>query len=153
MAGRPTDYDPEYHVPKLLELMSRGMLDCDIMSEFDISSSTFYRWKRDHQEFREAHERGLPKVEKAAIIDPLREMIATKNDKGYKPLAHIARNKFGHDSQQGGNRVNNTQINITISNIDDYKKLEQQVREDIVDLNFVDVDFLEHKKDAGSDPV
>lgn len=132
MSGRPTDYDPEYHIPKLLELMEKGALDCDIMSEFDISSSTFYRWLREHKEFKETHEKGLPKVEKAAIMDPLREMIATKNDKGYKPLAHIARNKFGHDKPATSGpssqiNINNLNILETKSNSELREILEQKL--------------------------
>jgi hypothetical protein len=141
-------YDPTFHPERLLELMSKGLLDCEIYSCFDVSDTTFRRWRKDYPEFNEAYEKGLPKVESELVIKPLRKMIEEGHDKGYKPLAHIARNKFGHD-QTSAQTVNNTQINIKQMNVlqskEDYDQLEAQVKEQLADLNIIDTNYIELK--------
>jgi hypothetical protein len=146
---RPTDYDPEYHPQKVLEYMSQGMLDCEIYAEFDISKNTFIRWKKEYPEFNEAYEKGLPKCESVSVIKPLKQMVADQTDKGYKALSHIARNKFGHDAP---NHVatTNTQINIgqvTINNKEDYDRLALEVKDQLLNLNIVDAELIEYKKE------
>lgn len=147
-------YNSEKHPKKLLELMSIGKLDCEIFTELDISKTTFYRWIREYPDFKEAYEKGLPKCETESIIKPLKKMIETKNEKGYKALAHLARNKFGHD-QSDNKTINNTQININqmnvVKNLEDYERLQLEVKEKLLELNITDLpvlDILPIEKDS-----
>lgn len=138
--GRPLAYDPGYHPDKLLELMGQGNLDCEIYTEFKISKTTFIRWRKDYPEFNEAYEQGLPACEKAVMIAPLKRMVFEGHDKGYKALAHLGRNKFGHD--QTNNMVTNNTINVnqlTINNRQDYDKLSLEVKDQLLELNIIDV--------------
>lgn len=145
--GRPSGYNPEYHPQKLLELMSLGFTNVEICAEFDISPNTLLRWRKAHTEFNEAYEKGLPKCEAYLIINPLKEMVREGHDKGYKALAHLARNKFDHD-KQSPQTVNNTQINvgqISVTNKEEFDKLASDIKEQLTDLNIIDVEFLELK--------
>lgn len=46
------------YAEQLIELMGSGMLDCEIYWKWRISKNTFYRWIREHDDFREAFEIG-----------------------------------------------------------------------------------------------
>jgi hypothetical protein len=48
----------EAYSKELVDRMAEGMLDCEICSKWRISRNTFYRWIREHDEFREAFEVG-----------------------------------------------------------------------------------------------
>lgn len=155
MSGRPTDYNSEFHPKELVRMMEEGKLDCEIQAAFDISPSTFYRWKREHEEFREAHEKGLPKAETRIVIEPLRQMaLVGETGKGqYKAISHLARNKFGHDQQAA---VVNKTININTMNVlntrEEYDQLEQEVKQHLLELNIVDTEYKELSHDDEKDP-
>lgn len=51
--GRPSEYDPAY-VTKVLEMAERGATDVEIADYFDVSVRTLYRWKAEHEDFRQA---------------------------------------------------------------------------------------------------
>jgi hypothetical protein len=51
--GRPSEYDPSY-VIKVLEMAERGATDVEIADSFDVSVRTLYRWKAEHEDFRQA---------------------------------------------------------------------------------------------------
>lgn len=51
--GRPSEYNPEY-VSKVLEMAERGATDVEIADYFDVSVRTLYRWKAEHEDFRQA---------------------------------------------------------------------------------------------------
>jgi hypothetical protein len=139
--GRPSEYSPEYHPEKLYELMSRGLLDIEVMSLFGISKTTFYRWLRDYKEFKEMHDKALPVSESINMIQPLKRMVSEGNEKGLKALQVLARNKYAYD-QTNAQVVNNTQINVknmqVISNKEEYLQLQQEVQEKLMDLNLIE---------------
>lgn len=62
MAGRPTDYRPEYceQVEKLCKL---GATDKEIADFFDVAESTINLWKIDHPEFSESIKNGKIKAD------------------------------------------------------------------------------------------
>jgi transposase-like protein len=77
MAGRPPTciYDPDIH-PFLAEQYAReGCINKEIADRLGISRSTFYNWRREHEEFREALKDGKEvvdaKVEKALLTEAL----------------------------------------------------------------------------------
>jgi hypothetical protein len=63
--GPPFKYDPQFHPQELTALMAKGYKDVEIFTEWNIARDTFYRWRREHEDFAEAYERGLPAAEKA----------------------------------------------------------------------------------------
>lgn len=79
MAGRagrpPAEYDKDMH-PVLAEQYAReGCINKEIAARLGISETTFYVWRRDHEEFRKALKDGKEvtdaKVEKALLTEAL----------------------------------------------------------------------------------
>jgi hypothetical protein len=57
MAGRPTEYKPEYCV-QVEKLCKLGATDKEIADFFDVHVDTIYEWKSVHSEFSESIKRG-----------------------------------------------------------------------------------------------
>lgn len=57
-AGRPPDYDKEYHPETAYNLALLGMTDKEISEELGIAKSTLNKWKKDHREFSDSLTRG-----------------------------------------------------------------------------------------------
>lgn len=55
--GRPTKYNPKYHLPWARGLARRGLTMEDIAKEMQIATSTLYKWMED-EEFSEAINEG-----------------------------------------------------------------------------------------------
>ena len=55
--GRPTKYDPKLN-GMVEELCRLGVTDKEMADFFEVSVSTFYRWKLEHKDFSEAIRRG-----------------------------------------------------------------------------------------------
>lgn len=142
MAGRPSEYDHTYHPETLLELMSQGMTNIEVCSELEISEKTLIRWRKAYTEFNEAYEKGLAKCETNLIIRPLKKMVQEGNEKGYRALAHLARNKFDHDKQtpQSVTQVNIGQISV--NSREEYDKLALETKDLLLDLNIVDAEYI-----------
>lgn len=76
MAGRPpAGYDPDVH-PILAEQYAReGLTNKEIAARFERCESTFYKWCREHPEFRKALKEGKEltdaKVERAVLDSAL----------------------------------------------------------------------------------
>jgi hypothetical protein len=51
--GRPSKYDPQFCVTAHT-LAAQGATDVEIADALEIHVATFYRWKAEHSEFREA---------------------------------------------------------------------------------------------------
>jgi transposase len=56
--GRPTKYKPEM-CETVLELMKEGASQQEVLAVLDISNDTFYRWKKENEEFSETIKRGI----------------------------------------------------------------------------------------------
>lgn len=52
--GRPSKYDPEYHPEHAHKLGLLMCTDQEMADFFEIPVETFYRWQREHEEFRQA---------------------------------------------------------------------------------------------------
>lgn len=57
-AGRPSVYDPEYHIQWGEKFALLGMTDEEMAAAFRIDVSTFYRWQEQHDDFCKAVTRG-----------------------------------------------------------------------------------------------
>jgi hypothetical protein len=55
--GRPTKYKPEM-CKTVVELMSEGASQYEVLATLGISEDTFYRWKKENEEFSESIKRG-----------------------------------------------------------------------------------------------
>lgn len=93
--GPKPEYNSEY-CDKLLVLMGNGALDCEIFASWGIARDTYYRWLNEHDEFKAAHEEGLPLCESWWTVR-MREKFLSGDDKGFKYCQMIMRNKFGFD--------------------------------------------------------
>ena len=51
--GRPSDYSPDI-LPNVEALALSGATDEEIADSIGISSTTFYRWRHEHPEFKKA---------------------------------------------------------------------------------------------------
>lgn len=63
MAGQPTKYKAQYHPDLLVSMLSRGDPAIAFMAHENIAKQTFYSWLDDHEEFKDAYQRGLVKAE------------------------------------------------------------------------------------------
>ena len=56
--GRPCKYDPEYHIPFMLEKsVTEGYMVHDYCADWGIAESTFFEWAKTHKGFSEAYKR------------------------------------------------------------------------------------------------
>ena len=56
--GRPTKYKPEM-CETVIELMTEGASQFEVLAELGICEDTFYRWKKENKEFSESIKRGV----------------------------------------------------------------------------------------------
>lgn len=146
--GRPKGgsiYDDTYP-QKLIDMMSEGMLNCEIFAAWDIHKDTFYQWMYDHPEFKEAYEIGKPKCE-AWWVRNGRDG-ATKGGKGFSYWVAIMNNKFGwvpgnkQPDSQTNTTINIGNVNVlqnTTQLIEDIKSLSHKHR-DIIDIQLIETD-------------
>lgn len=52
--GRPTKYDPKYHIPWARGLALRGATAEEIAREFGVAKSTLYKWAKEDESFSNA---------------------------------------------------------------------------------------------------
>lgn len=58
MAGRPSKYQQEYHVPRAYKLSLLGLTIDEIAVVFEIHRDTVYDWQKNKQEFSDALKAG-----------------------------------------------------------------------------------------------
>lgn len=56
--ARPTKYKPEM-CKTVIDLMQEGASQQEVLAALDISNDTFYRWKKENEEFSETIKRGI----------------------------------------------------------------------------------------------
>ncbi len=128
---RLREYNPAYHPEELLKRMEAGKLNIEIIAEFDISEKTFYKWIKDHEEFKEAYERGLPKAH-AAWIQKGQHYMEAEKDKPFRYWIGIMNNKFGwaQDAKAGAQQTGGT-TNIYI---DKMNVLQSKNKDELLDI-------------------
>ena len=136
--GRPPSWklgpikEPDYatsYPEKIVQYMEQGLHDYEIMALLGCSRETFYRWVRENDQLKQAHEVGKPKRFKF-WMDEARKKIDEDSDKGYKYWISVMNNCFSDmgwvsDYNRHGQ---GTQINIqnmqVIQNKDETELLE-----------------------------
>lgn len=135
--GRPSKYkyapvtikEPEFnlsHAQALLELLSRGVLNTGCMAELGLKKDTFYRWIREHEDFKDAYEIGRPRCE-TYWSNQLQQMTLERDDKGAKACIMILNNNFGwgkDDLARGNVTQNNINIHGNMNVIDQKSQTE-----------------------------
>lgn len=143
--GRPfgTGKYKEEYVTELLDLMSEGLLDCEIYAQWSITKETFYTWLREKSDLKEAYDQGIQICE-AWWVGQMRRCFLERDDKGFKYCIAIMNNKFGWE--KGSKQSDQTVTNVTINqmnvlqnksrtNLIDFIKNSLHRNRDVIDVN------------------
>lgn len=117
-------YEPK-HCVELTKKMAAGLSDTEVMSQWGISRSTFYRWMKEIPELKEAHEIG--KVMFDAIHEDLgRQGMLKQTDIDYQFWRDLGKYRHGW-ADKPSTATTNTQINIDTMNV-----LNEQTNEELL---------------------
>lgn len=110
--GAPTKYKKEY-AQIAVDMLKKGKYHSHIMSELGISKQTFYRWKKENQEFKEACEIGKQAAQ--AMWEDIIEAIALGKLPQANTTAALAlmNNRFdgwARDKKEDNSVVNNINV-------------------------------------------
>ena len=75
--GRPSKYNPKYHIPWAKSLAMEGKTEHEIAASMEVSRSTLKKWEKDYPEFAEALAIGKEAADSAV------EMSLFKRAKGF----------------------------------------------------------------------
>lgn len=135
-------YDPT-HPEILFKLMSEGKLDVEIMAEMGLKKDTFYRWIREHEDFKNARDLGMAPCE-AWWTRRIRDCWERGDDKGFKYCIAIMNNKFGwgKDENKTVNNTINISGNMNVLQNKSLDELKELIEQDVAYLklnNVIDV--------------
>src|SRR3990167_5454373 len=117
-------YNPK-HCVELTKKMAAGLSDTEVMAQWGVSRSTFYRWLKEHTELKDAHETG--KVMFDAIHEDLgRQGMLKLADIDYQFWRDLGKYRHGW-SEKPSTATTNTQINIDTMNV-----LSDQTNEELL---------------------
>lgn len=117
-------YEPK-HCVELYKKMAAGLSDTEVMAQWGVSRSTFYRWIKELPELKEAHERG--KVAFDAIHEDLgRQGMLKQADVDYQFWRDLGKYRHGW-AEKPSAATTNTQINIDTMNV-----LNEQTNEELL---------------------
>ena len=156
--GRPAIYNSEFHPQDLLERMSKGETDVAIMTAWNISVPTFYRCGREHPEFKEAIELGIPKWQ-AAWLEKGINFMDKGNEKAYRYWNRILEIKGGPEFKTARNEYlgNVTNVHIGNMNVLDQKSTSELLTfvnsklEKCKELGIIDTDYKQLDSDDSED--
>jgi len=115
------------HCVELYKKMAAGLSDTEVMAQWNISRSTFYRWIKEVPELKDAHERG--KVAFDAIHEDIgRQGMMKQSDVDYQFWRDLGKYRHGWAEKQSA-ATQNTQINIDTMNV-----LNEQTNEELLDF-------------------
>lgn len=118
-------YEPR-HCVELYKKMAAGLSDTEVMAQWGVSRSTFYRWIKEIPELKEAHERG--KVAFDAIHEDLgRQGMLKQTDIDYQFWRDLGKYRHGW-AEKPSAATTNTQINIDTMNV-----LNEQTNEELLE--------------------
>lgn len=121
----PIKYEKN-HCVDLTKKMAAGLSDTEVMAQWGISRSTFYRWLKEYPELKEAHETG--KVMFDAIHEDLgRQGMLKTAEIDYQFWRDLGKYRHGWVDKSVGGVTNNTQINIDQMNV-----LNEQSNEELL---------------------
>lgn len=82
-AGRPTDYNPEFHPQEIIRLMrDEGLTDVEVAALWDVVVETLWEWRQVHPEFSKACTRAR-QYRKAWWIAKGRKGMLTSSDERF----------------------------------------------------------------------
>lgn len=132
-------YDPEFHPQDLIKQMSDLKLNVEVAKAWNISMSTFVRWRKEHEELEEAYQKGLTFYE-AEFIDKVFKPMIQGNLEGkhaYNAAKAIMTNKLNWNFGNPVETHRNTQINIDKLQINNSKSAQE-----LIDIIEQDITYL-----------
>ena len=105
--------------------MAAGLTDVEVIAQWPISYSTFYRWKKEHPELKEAADIGKTMYD-ANMLSLGKQGMLKERDLDYRYWKDLSRQVKGLEDPKIGN-TNNTQINIDTMNV-----LNEQTNEELL---------------------
>lgn len=120
----PDKYQEKY-CADIYRQMAAGLSDTQVMAQWGVSRSTFYRWMKEHPELKEAHEKG--KVAFDAIHEEYGiQGMLKQTDMEYAFWRDLGKYRNGWAEKQS-TATQNTQINIDTMNV-----LNEQTNEELL---------------------
>jgi hypothetical protein len=117
-------YSPKY-CTEITKQMAAGLTDTEVISKWEISRGTFYRWKKEHPEFKEAADIGKNMYD-ANMIGLGRAGMLKQIDMDYRYWKDLCKNVHGLEDPKIA-ATNNMQINIDTMNV-----LNEQTNEELL---------------------
>lgn len=131
-----TQYSPKL-CAEVAKLMAAGFSDTQVFAQWNISKDTFYRWKREHEDFKEACDIGKAKFDaKHEELGVLGMMKAADID--YQFWRDLGKFRNGWTEKAPAGSTHNTQINIDKMNI-----LHQQSNAELLEYIKDNLDIIE----------
>ena len=118
-----SDYDSKY-CAEATKIMSAGLTETECIAQLGKSRSTFYRWKKEFPEFKEALDRGKVLYDSNMIALGRQGMLKTM-DLDYRYWKDLSKNV--HELKDPQTSTHNTQINIDQMNV-----LNEQTNEELL---------------------
>jgi hypothetical protein len=155
-ANDPTykPYDPLFHPKNLIDLMAKGLFNCEIEDEWYVSSATFKRWRAENEDLAEAYEIGLSKRRSYLIKEKLRPMIDGKLEgkHSFNALKMVMDAELEYTVKQpvvsAGNSINIGAINISNSTPQQLIEKLQENLQFLEDKNIIQADFKVIENDS-----
>lgn len=138
----PQIFEPDYnegHPQRMLELFTKGSLNTQVIATLGLKKDTFYRWIREHENFKTAYEIGRARAE-AFWAQQLQEMTIERNDRGAKACIMILNNNFGWGRDENSRSVTQNTINIQ----GNMNVLQQKTNQELIDVIQGDLLYLEN---------
>ncbi len=110
-----SDYKPEY-CAQVYKYMCAGLSETQAIAALDTSRSTFYRWKKEYPEFKEACDRGRVQFDAKHEELGVQGMMKTM-DIEYQFWRDLGKYRNGWTDKTAPGITNNTQINIDQVNV------------------------------------
>lgn len=129
----PDKYKPTY-CADLAKFMAAGLSDTQVMAQWGISKSTFYRWLKENPELKEAHEIGKNKFD--AIHEDLGiQGMLKQRDIDYQFWRDLGKYRNNWTEKPSvTSTTTNTQINVNVFN--------EQSNEEL--LNYIKTQMDQH---------
>lgn len=146
-----------YHCKDLIKRRSKGQLNAQICSQWHISENTFYRWIKEHPEFKEAHEESMQNL-KASWVDRGINYMDEGNSKAFPFWKEIMKNELDYISDSRAKTEVTQKNQLYIGNVNliqngdkDYLlsfiKDELRNLKDVIDLTPSQIEWIDPKED------
>lgn len=132
-------YDPNFHPADLVDKMSKGMLNVEVASAWNICVDTLTVWRKEHPELQEAYSLGLTHYEAWFIQNRFTPMIEGKLEgkHSFNSAIAIANNKLGWSRGASVDKTQNTQININNMQINNNMSIQELTDSLTKDLEYL----------------